>query len=130
MRFYGLGEQGTVYPASRGPLPRQLDVAEKPSYLTRGFWAWEDRGDRTFLTWMARNRLNFWCTADKQNFCFNKKVGMKLTAGEHVIQFRCLNPKAEYPYQTRRFRRATKANRPIRTSPARNRPATRIKTAS
>ncbi|MCC6124029.1 MAG: DUF4838 domain-containing protein [Pirellulales bacterium] len=103
MRFYGLGEQGTVCPAKPGPLPRQLDAAEKPSYLTRGFWAWEDRSDRLFSTWMARNRLNFWCTADKKNFYFNKKVGMKLTAGGHVIQFQCLNPQAEYPYRRARI---------------------------
>lgn len=98
MRFYGLGEQATVYPASRGPLPRQIDTAEKPCYLTRGFWAWENRGDRTFFTWMARNRLNFWCTASEADVQFNKKLGLKLTAGQHDVQFRCLNPKAEYPY--------------------------------
>ncbi len=98
VRFYGLGEQGTVYPAARGQLPRELDVAEQPHYLTRGFWTWENRGDRTFFTWMARNRLNFWCVASEQDLHFNKKVGMKLTAGGHVIQDQCLNPKAEYAY--------------------------------
>jgi lysophospholipase L1-like esterase len=99
MRFYGLGEQGTVCPAKSGPLPSQLDTAERPSYLTRGFWAWEDNGNRPFSTWMARNRLNFWCAADRKNFSYNKKIGMKLTAGGHGIQFQCLNPQAEYPYR-------------------------------
>jgi len=98
VRFHGLGEQGTVYPAARGPLPRELDVAEQPDYLTRGFWTWEDRGDRTFFTWMARNRLNFWCVASERDLHFNKKVGMKLTAGGHVIQDQCLSPEAAYPY--------------------------------
>ncbi|HSW46472.1 MAG TPA: DUF4838 domain-containing protein [Phycisphaerae bacterium] len=98
VRFFGLGEQGSVYPAVRGPLPRELDRTEQPHYLTRGFWTWEDLGDRTFFTWMARNRLNFWCVASKNDLHFNKKVGMKLTAGGHVIQNQCLSPKAEYPY--------------------------------
>jgi hypothetical protein len=103
MRFFGLGEQGTVYPAKPGPLPRELDVAEKPSYFTRGFWAWEDNGNRPFSTWMARNRLNFWAAADQQNFAYNRKVGMKLTAGGHAIQFQCLNPNNEYPYHSAAF---------------------------
>jgi len=99
LRFYGLGEQGTVYPGSRGPLPRELDLAEQPHYLTRGFWVFENRGDRTFFTWMARNRLNFWSVMSEQDLHLLRKLGMKLTGGQHDVQFRCLNPKADYPYK-------------------------------
>ena len=44
-----------------------LDVTERPSFITRGFLAWEDRGDPDFLLWMARNRLNYWCAWQEQH---------------------------------------------------------------
>jgi hypothetical protein len=56
--FYGLGEQGTVYPKRRVNLPIGLKLAEKPHYLTRGFFTkgdWNDNDE--FFLWMARNRL-------------------------------------------------------------------------
>ena len=40
-----------------------LDVTARPSFVSRGFLAWEDRGDEDFLLWMARNRLNYWTLA-------------------------------------------------------------------
>lgn len=106
MRFYGLGEQDTLAPARTADMPAahaapveipaRLDFAEKPDYLTRGFWAWEDRGDRTFFLWMARNRLNLWCAISKEDIGFLKKLGMRLIAGQHDIQIRCLDPKTYF----------------------------------
>ncbi len=97
IRFYGLGQKGTVYPDKPVELPRNLNIVENPSYLTRGFWAWEDRGNQDFFLWMARNRMNFWTAAEKEVNLL-KKFGMKLTAGGHVIQKYFLDPQAEYPY--------------------------------
>ena len=97
IRFFGLGEQGTVYPTEPVELPGEMDVVESPSFLTRGFWAWEDRGDEEFFLWMARNRMNFWTAAEKE-IHFLKKLGLKLTEGGHIIQDYFLNPQAEYPY--------------------------------
>ena len=36
-----------------------LDVTGRPSFIARGFLAWENRGDKEFLLWMARNRLDY-----------------------------------------------------------------------
>ena len=104
IRFFGLGEQGTVYPGAPVELPNQMDVMENPCFLTRGFWAWEDRGNEEFFLWMARNRMNFW-TAEEAEIPFLKKLGLKLTAGGHIIQDYFLNPHAEYPYNYREFER-------------------------
>jgi hypothetical protein len=101
-RFYGLGSKGTVYPEKVTHLPRALDVVENPSFLTRGFWAWEDRGNKEFFLWMARNRMNFW-TAAESNVHFLKKLGLKLTDGGHIIQEYFLNPQVEYPYDHEKF---------------------------
>jgi len=100
--FYGLGEQGTVYPDKSAPLPRDLSIIENPSYITRGYWAWEDRGNEDFFLWMARNHINVWTTVDK-NIHRLKKLGIKLTYGAHRIQFCCLNPNGEYPYNHPKF---------------------------
>jgi len=102
MRFYGLGEKGTVYPEHARKLPENLRKVENPSYLTRGFHAWEDRGDEEFFLWMARNRMNFWTAAEKEVH-FLKKLGMKLADGGHTIQVNFLNPQAEYPYNHPKF---------------------------
>jgi len=97
MRFYGLGETGTVAPQAPTAPPDSLAVVENPSYLTRGYHAWEDRGDETFFLWMARNRMNFWTSAEKE-IPLLKKLGMKLADGGHVIQLNFLDPAADYPY--------------------------------
>lgn len=99
VRFYGLGEMGTVLPARMPDLPADLDLAGSPHFLTRGFWAWEDRGDPTFYNWMARNRLNLWTPANETDIPLLKKLGIRLIAAHHDVQFYCLNPKAEYPYR-------------------------------
>jgi len=102
MRFFGLGEQGTVYPTESVELPKETDTVESPKFLTRGFWAWEDRGNEEFFLWMARNRMNFW-TAAEAEIPFLKKLGLKLTEGGHIIQEYFLNPQAEYPYDHAAF---------------------------
>jgi len=97
VRFFGLGELGTVYPATAPEFPVDLDLAERPGFYTRGFWAWEDRGNEDFLLWMARNGLNLWTAAQKEvHFC--KKLGLRLTLGGHDPQERFLSPRSEYPY--------------------------------
>jgi len=102
IRFFGLGEQGTVYPDKSVELPKQLDITENPSFLTRGYWAWEDRGDEDFFLWMVRNRMNMWTAAEKEVPTL-KKMGMKLTYGGHTIQESFLNAAAEYPYNYPKF---------------------------
>ncbi len=103
MRFYGLGEKGTVYPKEKNPIPAALTTFENPSFLTRGYHAWEDRGNNDFFLWMARNRINFWTAAEKELHLL-KKLGMKCVDGGHFIQLQCLDPKAEYPYNHPKFK--------------------------
>ena len=97
IRFIGLGEQGMVLPESLSSSPGKLAFIENPSFLTRGFWAWEDRGDETFFLWMARNRLNFWTAAEKEVHLL-KKLGIRLTDGGHILQKLHLDPEGEYAY--------------------------------
>lgn len=96
-RFYGLGEKGTVIPEKIVRLPSDIRVVENPSFLTRGFHAWEDRGNEEFFLWMARNRMNYWTSMEKEVH-FLKKLGIVLADGGHTIQVDFLNPKADYPY--------------------------------
>jgi hypothetical protein len=91
VRFFGLGEQGTVLSPRHVELPATLEVTESPGYLTRGFFAWEPRGNDEFFLWMARNRMNFW-TAAEPNVHRLKKLGLKLTRGGHDIQKTFLDP--------------------------------------
>ncbi len=102
MRFYGLGQQGTVYPTKPATLPGELDVTEEPKFLTRGFLGCTNRGNREFFLWMARNRMNYWIAVE-DNVPFLKKLGMKLDAGGHSIQSDFLGPQTEYPYNHPRF---------------------------
>ncbi|MCP4642636.1 MAG: DUF4838 domain-containing protein [bacterium] len=97
IRFFGLGEKGTMYPAASVALLAEGDTASSPDFYTRGFWAWEDRGNDEFFYWMARNKMNFWTAYEKElHFC--KKLGLKLTVGGHDLQYHFLDPKGEYPY--------------------------------
>ncbi len=75
----------------------ELDVMEKPAFLTRGFYAWEDRADEAFFDWMARNRLNFWCVQTPRPAAL-KKRGIRMDSGGHSLQSMFLNPNAPYPY--------------------------------
>jgi len=74
-----------------------VDVSESPSFATRGFLAWEDRGNEEFLTWMVRNRLNQWCV--EQSFHpLLRKLGIRMDGGMHDAEFLFLNPEWPYPY--------------------------------
>lgn len=88
----------------RGALPRvpDMDITERPAFVTRGFWAWEDRGNDAFIDWMARNRMNLWCDA-QSNHPALKKRGIQLTCGGHRHQSRFINPRDPYPYNHPRF---------------------------
>ena len=52
---------------------------------------------------MARNRMNFWTAAESRR-AFLKKLGFKLTQGQHDIQVLFLNPRDEYPYNHPKFK--------------------------
>jgi len=80
----------------------ELDVTERPSFLTRGFHAWEDRADADFLLWMARNRLNYWCVEQKDHPLM-RKLGIQMSCGSHDAQWRFLNPHSPYPYNHAKF---------------------------
>jgi len=97
VRFYGLGDTGITYPAAPAPLPRGLRLASSPAFLTRGFWAWEPRGNPDFFLWMARNRMNLW-TAAEEHPALLKKLGIRLTGGGHSLQADYLNPAAKDPH--------------------------------
>ena len=99
-QFYGLGEQGIVPPPPGIGLPPVMRIAEQPAFATRGFWAWEPRGNPAFFLWMARNRMNLW-TAEDHGIRFLRKLGIRLTEGGHNIQKIFLDPSAEYPYSLR-----------------------------
>ncbi len=98
VRFHAPGETGRALPARAPDLPERWRLAERPAYRTRGFWAWEARGDRDFLLWMARNRLNLW-TAAERDLPFLRKLGVRLTQGGHAVQKTFLDPAAPYPYR-------------------------------
>ncbi len=92
VRFYGLGDTGTVVPARPASWPRRLSLRDQPAFTTRGFWAWEPRGNRDFLLWMGRNRMNLWTAADTLFVPLMKKLGLRLTGGGHTIQAEFLDP--------------------------------------
>lgn len=102
VRWYAPGKLGEVIQVSnRLNLPAGT-IIEEPKFITRGFWAWENRGDRDFYVWMARNRLNFW-TLSEPDRSFLKKLGIQLTVGGHIFFNRFLNSDLEYPFDHRLF---------------------------
>ncbi|MFH1070906.1 MAG: DUF4838 domain-containing protein, partial [Candidatus Glassbacteria bacterium] len=72
-----------------------------------GRMTWEgsltDRGNPGFFLWMARNRLNFFWSTEK-DWKLMKKFGIRLTFGEHTTYFDLLRPDKPYPYNHPRFR--------------------------
>lgn len=96
IHWYGPGKIDEVVPATPLVVVKNK-IIEQPGFITRGFWAWEDRGSREFFLWMARNRLNFWTIAEP-NRAFLKKLGLQLTVGGHQHFHDFLNPEDEYPY--------------------------------
>ena len=79
-----------------------LDVTEEPSFVSRGFLAWENRGDADFLLWMTRNRLNYWTLAQEPH-CLMHKLGISMVCGRHDSEHKFLNPHGAYPYDHSRF---------------------------
>jgi hypothetical protein len=75
-----------------------IDADERPSFLSRGFHAWEDRGTPEFLLWMARNRLNYWCV-EQTGHPLMRKLGIHIVCGQHDAEVRFLNPDSQYPYR-------------------------------
>lgn len=103
IQFPGLGEKGTIYPSAPSAIVADLNITEKPSYVTRGFYVWGDRNEENeFFFWMARNKLNFW-TAENQPIRLLKKLGMKLNDGGHIVQTAVFASDDEYPYNHSKF---------------------------
>ena len=97
INFFGLGEQGTVYPKQKSALPKDLNIIENPSFLSRGFIGLGNRGEKDIFQWMVRNRMNY-CDETSQDVGFRKKLGMVLVKGGHGVQPMFLPAKKEYPY--------------------------------
>ncbi len=103
VRWYDPAENGTIIPQyAKLQFPAKM-VTEQPGYFTRGFWAWEDRGNKDFYLWMARNRMNFWTIAEPDR-AFLKKLGIQLTVGGHLHFDRFLNPDSTFPFNDPRFK--------------------------
>jgi hypothetical protein len=92
IHFVGLGDTGTVVPSRARPWPAALALEGGPAFFTRGFWAWEPRGNPEFFLWMARNRLNQWTAADTAYVPLMQKLGFQLTGGGHTIESEFLPP--------------------------------------
>ncbi|HUT32223.1 MAG TPA: DUF4838 domain-containing protein [Planctomycetota bacterium] len=96
-RWFAPGEVHEEIPSVKLDRLPDLDVTAKPSFVTRGFHAWEDRGSRDFLLWMARNRLNYWCVEQADRPLLHK-LGIRMAAAAHTAQSLFLNPTSAYPY--------------------------------
>lgn len=99
-RWFAPGELHEDVPRIEGIV--DLDVTEQPSFLTRGFMAWQDRGNPEFLLWKARNRLNEWCI-EQSDHPLIRKLGIKMVCGMHDAEFLFLGPSSAYPYDHPRF---------------------------
>ena len=96
-RWYAPGRINEEVPSIEWTGLPDLDITDAPAFRTRGFWAWEDRGNPDFFDWMARNGMNLWTDAE-DNHPALKKRGIKLTCGGHQHMHRFLSPHADYPY--------------------------------
>lgn len=99
-RWFAPGELGEDVPRVEA-IP-DLDVTERPSFVTRGFLAWENRGDEDFLLWMARNRLDYWTLAQEPH-CLMHKLGLRMVCGRHHAEDEFIGPYKPYPYDHARF---------------------------
>ena len=91
----------------------EVNAAAAASFDTRGFHAWEDRGDEAFLLWMARNRLNYWCV-EQDSHPLMRKLGIRMSCGAHDAQKLFLDPAGAWPYDHPKFagdERDAKGNR-------------------
>ena len=104
VRWYAPAADGEHIPSRKQLVfPPRKKIISAPQFITRGFWAWEDRGNPDFYLWMARNRLNYWTTAEPDR-PFLRKLGMHLTYGGHEHFHRFLNPDGDYLYNHPLFR--------------------------
>ncbi|HPD28946.1 MAG TPA: DUF4838 domain-containing protein [Phycisphaerae bacterium] len=98
VRWLSPGKIGEEIPDRRlRSLDRSLNIKEKPAFVSRGFHAWEDRGDPEFFDWMARNRMNYWCVQVPDKAAL-KKRGIQMNCGGHLLTHRFISPDAAYPY--------------------------------
>ncbi len=104
VRWFGPGKTNEHVPRRALEEIPDMNVREQPAFSTRGFWAWEDRGNEDFFDWMARNKMNLWTDA-QSNHPALKKRGLLLTCGGHLHQHEFLSPRAEYPYKHPKFPR-------------------------
>jgi len=102
VRWFAPGEAGEEVPQQALDRLPPIDITDKPMFFTRGFHAWEYRGDEQFFDWMARNRMNYWCVEEK-NRPGLKKRGIKRNCGNHVLIPRFLGPTEPYPYNHATF---------------------------
>jgi hypothetical protein len=98
VRWYAPGEPGEVVPSKVLIQFPAAPIWERPAMATRGFFAWEGRGGREFLIWMARNRLNYWTVAEADHFLLDK-LGIGMSAGSHWVWPDYLNPSDPYPFR-------------------------------
>jgi len=101
-RWLAPGEVHEEIPSLKLERLPDLEATEKPAFVTRGFHAWEDRGNPDFLLWMARNRLNYWCV-EQGNHPLLHKLGIRMAGGAHDAQALFINPSATYPYDHVQF---------------------------
>lgn len=98
IRWYGLGDENEELPKAQDFVIREINLVDHPAFITRGFWAKDDRGHTDFFNWMARNRINLWSYAQPERAAL-KKRGINFLTGGHQIQQRFLDPQSVYPYK-------------------------------
>ncbi len=98
VRWYGPGDTGRVLPELQTLELENIDIKHTPGFITRGFWARDDRGHADFFDWMARNRINLWSYGQPEKAAL-KKRGIGFLTGGHQIQQRFLNAHEAFPYQ-------------------------------
>ncbi len=102
VRWFGPGGQNEEVPyLNKFNIP-EINKVDKPAFITRGFWAKDDRGHADFFNWMARNRINLWSYGQPERGAL-KKRGINFLTGGHQIQQRFLHPDSEYPYNHEKF---------------------------
>jgi hypothetical protein len=101
-RWFAPGDSHEEIPSLKLDRLPDFDVTERPAFATRGFHAWEDRGNPAFIVWMARNRLNYWCV-EQGGHPFLHKLGIRMAGAAHDAQSLFLNPASPYPYNHPRF---------------------------
>ncbi len=111
VRWFAPGQTGQVVPTRNLDELPQMTVTDKPQFFTRGFHAWEYRGDADFFDWMVRNHMNYWCVEEK-NRAGLKKRGIQMNCGNHVLIPRFLGPTDKYPYNHSKFEGDDKDNLP------------------